>query len=40
MFYMSLLKQDTSNKGRVNKSNVTELNTNDNNSKEYKIEAI
>ena len=36
---MSLLEQDTTRKGRVDK-NATELDAGDNNSGKYKVEAI
>lgn len=38
MFHVSLLEQDTTKKGRVNK-NVSKLDAG-NNSKEYKVKAI
>ena len=39
VFYMSLLKQDTTKKGRVDE-NAIELDVGNNNSGEYKVEAI
>ena len=39
VFHMSLLEQDTTRKGRVSKE-VPELNASNEDSKEYKIEAI
>ena len=39
IFHVSLLEQDTIKKGRVDK-NVTELDAGDNDSGEYKVEAI
>ena len=36
---MSLLEQDTTRKGQVDK-NATELDVSDNESKKYKVEAI
>ena len=37
---MSPLEQDTTRKGRVDKNNATELDAGNNDSKEYKLEAI
>ena len=37
---MSLLKQDTTRKGRVDKNDATELDIGDNEGEEYKMEAI
>ena len=39
VFYMSLLEQDTTKKGRVDE-NTTELDTGDNDSEECKVEVI
>ena len=37
---MSLLEQNTTKKGRVNKNNVAKLDTGDNKGGEHKIKAI
>ena len=37
---MSLLEQDTTRKGRVNKNEVTKLDTSKNESSEYKMKAV
>ena len=39
VFHVSLLEQNTNKKGRVSKK-VLELDADDENSKEYKVEAI
>ena len=40
VFYISLLKQDITKKGRVNKNNATELETGNDESGEYEVETI
>ena len=40
VFYVSLLEQDTTRKGRVNDENAAELDAGDNESGEYEVEAI
>ena len=40
VFYISLLEQDIIRKERVNENNVAELDTGDNEGREYKVKAI
>ena len=40
VFYVSLLEQDTTRKGWMDKNNTTELDTGNNESGEYEVEAI
>ena len=40
IFYMSLLKQDTTRKKRIDKNNANKLDACDNKGGEYKVEAI
>ena len=40
VFHISLLKQDTTRKRRVDKNDMAELDADDNESGEYKVEAI
>ena len=40
VFYVSLLEQDATKKGRVDDENAAELDAGNNKSREYKVEAI